>query len=350
MTDWYLLLAPIAVLGVLCLLRFVGCNQIFGLDPTTEIPPKDANPSEEYPKAVTNDTPVAYLRLQETQGATVAKNAIGPPDGTYTTLTEQVNAGDPNWHSTGLFVNQLVLDLGVTHPPLLQGGDVSIRVRGGYVDVPANAAPLNNLTEFTVEAMVFPQGDIDFDQTKYYCLLELAEYLPNSGQKNAGFGLYAGPQDPNNPGDPNFPFAWQFWMGTGPGGYARVTEVRPYVPDDDPNDPNLGPTVQPEVTYLAVTYSQSQAKAFLYLYHDSRNVSHTTYELNVVPYVPAATAHLLIGMVDQGPLFPPSASPPLRMYPFEGQISNVAIYDKALTIDQVLAHGFAAFNSDVVTP
>src|SRR5205823_2395219 len=131
----------------------------------------------------------------------------------------------------------------------------------GYVDVPANDPPLNTLTEFTVEALVFPQWNLVFEPGNYYCVMELAEYLPAAGQKNAGFGLYAGPQT----SDPNSPYAWQFWMGVGPTGFTRATE-KPYVPND-PNDPNPGPTVQPEPTYLAVTYSQSQSQAFLYLYY-----------------------------------------------------------------------------------
>lgn len=35
MMDWYVLLAPIFLLGVIALLGFVGCNWVFGLDETT---------------------------------------------------------------------------------------------------------------------------------------------------------------------------------------------------------------------------------------------------------------------------------------------------------------------------
>ena len=37
MSDPYLLLTPILMLGVLALVRFIGCNQIFGLDETVLI-------------------------------------------------------------------------------------------------------------------------------------------------------------------------------------------------------------------------------------------------------------------------------------------------------------------------
>jgi hypothetical protein len=35
--DWFVLLTPLLMLGVLALVRFVGCNQIFGLDETVAI-------------------------------------------------------------------------------------------------------------------------------------------------------------------------------------------------------------------------------------------------------------------------------------------------------------------------
>ena len=39
MIDWYVVLAPLLVLAVLSLLRFVGCNQVFGIEPTSLAPP-----------------------------------------------------------------------------------------------------------------------------------------------------------------------------------------------------------------------------------------------------------------------------------------------------------------------
>ena len=38
MIDAFVLLTPILVLGIIALLGFVGCNQVLGLDPTTEVP------------------------------------------------------------------------------------------------------------------------------------------------------------------------------------------------------------------------------------------------------------------------------------------------------------------------
>ncbi len=39
MTDWFVILTPLAVLPILLLFRFIGCNQVFGLHSTTEAPP-----------------------------------------------------------------------------------------------------------------------------------------------------------------------------------------------------------------------------------------------------------------------------------------------------------------------
>src|SRR5690242_10953793 len=35
MIDWFVLLTPVLLLGVMALLGFLGCNQVFGLDPTS---------------------------------------------------------------------------------------------------------------------------------------------------------------------------------------------------------------------------------------------------------------------------------------------------------------------------
>src|ERR1017187_172219 len=187
MTDWYLLLTPIAVLAVLLLFRFVGCVCSLPLGPYN------------YIKTIENDGPVAFFLLRETPGATVAKNEMGTPDGIIDPTPPPIDAGDPNWHSTG--VAQPGLDLGVTDPLLIEtdnsAANCAIRFRGGSVQVSASVPPLNNLTEFTVEVMVYPDWDVISGLGKYYCVLESADFVPVNAQppqqKNAGFGIYAGP-------------------------------------------------------------------------------------------------------------------------------------------------------------
>jgi hypothetical protein len=340
MTHWYFLLAAAVVLAVLSLFRFRGCGF-------------SARTVDDYGTAVRADNPVAWFRLQEAADdkTGVAKNEAGSPDGVYGTAPSPLNAGVPNWHSTAVPVTSL--DLGIKDPRLVLQEDVdpfdfSIRVHGAFVQVPANAATLQNLTEFTLEMFVLPDWDIDAALGKYYCVLELAGLAPASPLKSAGFGLYAGPA---NTQDLNTPYSWQAWMGIG-NGFRRLEEM-PYVQVPGNPNPNPGPTVQKtEPTYLAFTFSKSQGQAILYLFYESRDLDYVAYGLNPVAYVPViagtVSQGLHIGITAQGPLFPPpppGIEIPL-LYPFSGQIGNVAIYNKVLTEDTLRHHATEAFFVD----
>jgi hypothetical protein len=321
MMDWYFLLTPIAVLAALLLFRFVGCNEIFDLEETVLI---------DYYGAVQGDAPVINLRLQESPGATVANNEMGPPDGTYVLSPGPLDAGDPNWKSSAVEVP--VLQLGVTDEPRLLATDpnsTSIRVHAGWVNFPPNWPWANTpLTEFTLEALVLPEWNLQ-DLGKYYCLMEVA---PAS---QLGFGLFAGPDS-----DANSPYTWQFWVGSGLStGFQRLNP-KPY---SDPTD--LGPTLAAQPTYLAVTFSQSQSQAFLYMFYTGR--IHTTYELEPpVPFVPVqGTLTIGIAGANAGPLFPPIPPSYHVLYPFWGRIAHVAIYNKVLEPGRILVHGMSAFSS-----
>ena len=221
--------------------------------------------------------------------------------------------------------------------------DFSIGVAGAFVQVPPDAASLQNLTEFTLEGLVYPDWDVTV-LGNYYCVLELAARVLPATLKNQGFGLYAGPSDTNNP---NSPYSWQLWLGDGTK-FQRLEEVKPYTPND-PGNPNPGPIVEKQaVTYLAVTYSQSQGQAFLYLYTSDRDLDYVAYQLVFEPYTVVTTAAntqgLHIGLTAQGPLFqpaPPAVVPSL--YPFIGQMCNIAIYNTALTQDVLRSHATIAF-------
>ena len=63
--------------------------------------------------------------------------------------------------------------------------DFSIRVAGAYVQVPADAAALQNLTEFTLEGLVYPDWDVTA-LGSYYCVLELAAHVLPATLKNQG--------------------------------------------------------------------------------------------------------------------------------------------------------------------
>jgi hypothetical protein len=337
MTHWYFVLAPLVVLAVMSLLRFKGC----GFHPSQE---------DGYGTAVGDDSPVAWFRLQDAPGSTVAKNAVGTEDGAYGTAPSPLSAGPPTWHSPAVPATSLTL--GINDPDLVpleheDPYDFSIRVEGAFAKVPADVPALQDLTEFTLEALVYPDWDVTA-LGSYYCVLELAGMVPPALLKSSGFGLYAGPSDTQNP---NTPYSWQAWMGVG-NGFQRLEEKKPYTPND-PNNPNPGPTVsKDQATYLAFTFSQSQGHAFLYLYSNDRDLDYVAYELNPVAYVPVVAGSvsqgLHIGITAQGPLFtppPPGVQIPL-LYPFLGQMCNVAIYNQVLTQDTLRHHATIAFFVD----
>jgi hypothetical protein len=319
MMEWYFLLTPFAVLAVLLLFGFVGCDELFGLEELRA-----------YALEVEDDDPVINLRLRDST-ATEANNEVGPPNGTYVLSPVPIDAGDPNWKSTEVQLQDRVLETGVSEDPKLLPTDpdsTHIRVRGAWVDFPSNwpTEVVDPLTEFTLEAIVFPEWNLE-DLGKYYCLMQVAR------SNQFGFGIYAGPDsDAMEP-----PYTWQFWVGT-PTGFQRFDTKKPY---QDPNDP--GPTLEEKVTYLAVTFSQSPSRAFLYMYYPDRDVGRTTYELVPVPYVPFE-GRLTIGISAAivGPLFPP-ITPTHVLYPFWGRIAEVAIYNKALQKKRILEHGKSVF-------
>ena len=250
MTHWYFVLAPLVVLAVMSLLRFRGC----GFHPSQ---------ADGYGTAVGDDSPVAWFRLEDAPGSTVAKNAAGSEDGAYGTAPSPLSAGQPTWHSPAVPATSLTL--GINDPDLVlleheDPYDFSIRVEGAFVQVPADVPALQDLTEFTLEALVYPDWDAG-TLGNYYCVLELAGLAPGVPQKSAGFGLYAGPSDTQNP---NSPYSWQVWMGNG-SGFQRLEEKKPYNPPD-PANLGPGPCQKDQATYLAFTFSQSQGQAFLYLY------------------------------------------------------------------------------------
>jgi len=326
MTHWYFLLAPIAVLAVLLLFRFVGCHATISDAP------------DPYANVVLSDAPVAFFRLQEVLG-NIAKNAAGTPDGDIGFAS--FDAGDPNWRSTAGVAPGYVL--GATDSLLEQTdpGSSAIRFNGGYVSVDS-LAPLANLPEFTLEMLLLPEWDVAFALGNYFCALEAAEFIPIPNQppplqKNAGFGIYAGPDDPTNPASP---YVWQFWMGAGQGGFQRLSP-KPYVQSPGNPAPNPGPIVQPEPTYLAVTFSQTQGQAFLYVFTPSQDIDYTTYELTPVADLEASKL-LTIGLTFQGPLFAPFFGPTL-LYPFQGLIADVAIYDRVLDESTLRNHVINAF-------
>src|SRR5262249_21153285 len=147
----------------------------------------------------------------------------------------------------------------------------------------------------------------------YYTLL--SSY---SKQANAGYVIYGGPVDPN---DPQSEYHWQVWVGTG----AALEQLK-VKPTGRPGDPGL--RVEDADTYLVVSYDGTN-KYRVYIYHSSpgaeRDLDFLEYELEPPAsgaYLQNPDTDLLIGI--DGPFADPN--PPL-LYPFSGLIQEVAVYD-----------------------
>ena len=218
-------------------------------------------------------------------------------------------------------------------PPLVASDPfaTSIQVQGTFVRLDPDAR--FNPPQFTLEALVFPEWDLSVLSNNYYCVMESSSPLPGQPdtQKRFGYGLYAGPEDPNVN---NSPFHYQLWVGDG-NSFVRLTE-KPY---NEPANPGPVPLNMP--TYLAVTFDGIQA--FLFMYVHDRDINHVKYELYPVAYQPAAGVELFIGVTDgRRALFPPFPGPNHVIYPFIGRLQEIAIYATALDRMRIGSHAHAA--------
>ncbi|MBC7791312.1 MAG: hypothetical protein H7Z74_15300 [Anaerolineae bacterium] len=324
---WWL--TPLAVLLVLFLFRFVGCDRFFGLERSSV--PDD--PVNAYAIVVQKSMPVGYWRLHETMSNTAvpggtAIDEVGNNHGTY----DMVQAGfpaDPPHLSPG--ANPIILALGVT--PAVQKYDptaTAIRVQGGFVQIPF-ASELNPST-FSVIALV--QAEWALNQPGvYYCVMESSDQPPNQSgaRKTRGFAIYAGPDDPAQPGTP---FRWQLWVGDGTQ-FNRVSQV-------DPTD--AATITSGEPTFLAVVFDGSEYE--FWVVTENTDMDHMNHALVPQTYVPNNSGDLHIGITQvRSPLVPPFPGSARRLYPFSGKIEEVAIFNFALDHASIASQIVAAFNS-----
>lgn len=330
MSTWLLWMTPIAVLAVLLLFRFVGCDLVFPLDEITFGP---------YPEEVMKDAPIAYWRMQETTATTqvpggVVKSETPNLDGQLG-IAQNPLPDDPAILSPE--ADPLLLEIGVT-PGLVAMDPTAtcFRVRGALVGVPQQ--PELNTPHFTIEALVQPEWGVTdpLGLGRYYCVMESSNAVPVGGteSKRLGFALYAGPDDPTTP---NTPYRWQLWVGNGTG-FVQVKELVPV-----PNAEKEAPLVVAVPTYVAVTFDGTQA--FLWVYSADRDIEHVKYELQPPAYVPNTDGGLSIGITGaRRSLIAPFPGPTRFMYPFVGKIQEVAYYDKALPEPRIISHLMSAFN------
>ncbi len=323
MIDWYLV--PLAVLLVLLLFRFTGC----GFAPAASVEVDDP-----YLDAVKKDNPVVYYRLQETGGLpATAADEMNQKIGTYSVAPLPLD--DPAYLSQTILMPSI--ELGVA-PSIMPKEPNATAVRFNGADVFA-LGPLGDLSRFSLEAMVRPEWDLINQPGFFHCVLENGMHLPGHGApsplKNAGFAIYAGPDDPSNA--LLSPYCWQLWVGTG-NEFARANPV----------NGGPGPLVKAENTYLAVTFDDTQA--FLYVYTAHANIDSVRYELIRRPYLqaapPSGEISLSIGIAGRYPaLVPPVPGPSGFLYPFVGRMAEVAIYNTVLDPGRIMSHIMSAFNS-----
>ena len=323
MIDWYMLLVPVAVLAVLLLFQFAGCDFSAPM----------AMISQPYPDDVVQDSPVVYYRMQEQPGATVASDEMGHVNGQYGISPAPLN--DPAFFS--LPIASPSQQLGAPSVMPTDANDLSVRFNGGFISTQGQG-PIGDLSVFSLEALVHPEWDIQ-NERFFYCVIDLSNFVPGLGApgpgRNAGFAIYAGPDNPN---DPASPICWQLWIGTG-NEFARA----------NPADFSPGPLVLREDTYLAVQYDTTSAT--LWAYTGSVDLDSVKFPLIRRPYVQAqdptpTNLALRVGLsgANSG-LFPPFPGPQNFIYPFVGRIAEVAVYNKILTEDRMISHTMNAFTT-----
>jgi hypothetical protein len=305
MIDWYVLLVPLAVLGVFLLFRLVGCS----FDPSQAV-------SQPYADDVTQDNPIVYYRLQEEPGATTAADETGHIPAQY-----------------GIAPSQ---QLGQASVMQSDSTELSVRFNGSFVSTQGQGS-LGDLSQFSADVLVHPEWDIA-NERNFYCVMDYSIFVPGlptpGPQRNAGFAIYAGPDVPT---DPTSPICWQLWIGTGDE-FARA----------NPIDGSPGPLVSAEDTYLAVQFGDTTA--FLWAFTAGSDVDQVKFPVIRRPYVQATSsdpANLAFNAgISQNfaALIPPFPGPSGFIYPFVGRIAEVAVYNTMLDGGRIMSHIMNAFN------
>jgi hypothetical protein len=321
MIDWYMLLVPVAVLAILLLFQFAGCAAMQG--PLAF--------GDSYVDDVHGDGPVVYYRMQEEANATDANDLMGHVNGKYGVSPDPLN--DPAFLSFPIASPSLYMAQESVMPA--DQTERSVRFNGSFIST-QNQGVIGDLSVFSLDVLVRPEWDVQ-NERAFYCVIDLSNFVPGLGApgpgRNAGFAVYAGPDDPNNP---TSPICWQLWVGIG-ARFARAT----------PADGTPGPLVLPEDTYLAVQFGPDTAALFSYTTHVDLNL--VKFPLNRPPYVPAQDVNPLnlalrvgISGANSG-LIPPLPGPPNFVYPFVGRIAEVAVYNKVLDEARMMSRVMEAF-------
>jgi hypothetical protein len=297
MDAWLLVLTPLAVLGVVGLVRFVGCSY--------NPPVFDDTVVQDYGPTVLGEADlVSYWRLGEATcaGGSVAADQKAAHPGTYRTVAL---AADPPLLSPAA---PGILQCG--QPGLLESDDVatSVLVDGGFVEVPFSADL--NPPQFTVEAWVRPEWPAA-ETGVFRCVVASREDTGAGGRQ--GYILYAGPTlDPATFAVVDPAIRWQAWVGDGTTWRMLVSPA---------------PVALADFNYLAVTYDGTTLR--LYVFNAMTDMDGDLSEA-VVSYSPNPGKRLYIGMG--------APERPAPLYPFKGRMQEGALYRAALPGDRIVAH------------
>lgn len=297
MTHWMILATPFTLL-LLVLFLGNGCDW-FGGAPFVAA-------SQTYDQTVAGISGlVAYWALAETSGTTAADSVgkdanhpNGADPGTYTNLPAAVpyNAAQKSAAVSGQFT------LGA-QALTSNGGGPSVLFDGGFVEVPFDAT-LNPAT-FTVAIGVSPGWTSSPTQPAFRVVIESGD----AGGFTDGFLLRSNTQD-----------QWEAGVGNGTTGvFVTGSAVQLQQP--------------PVVNLLIATYDGTN----LTLYVDG-----TQFGPSPVSYTPSPNSDLRIG---SGSAKKTGAPPPKALWPFQGRISSVALFNRALTNAELASLGSAFLSS-----
>lgn len=311
MDGWLLVLTPLALLLIVGLFRFVGCQFDSGGTPGGGFVGLG---SFNYGDTIREELDlVSYWRL----------NDAGCGDGDAVRDEKEANPG--RFRRATLAADDSLLSpaapgtLQCSQPGLLQGSaddaiDASIDVNGGYVRV-SFSADLNP-AHFSVEAWVRPEWPAT-ETGVFRCIVASRD---DPGNAARGYILHAGPEvefdDDGGMQILDETTRWQAWVGGGTRWRAVVSKT---------------PVVRGQVTYLCATFDGTTLT--LFAANESMDLDALP-DFGTVPYSPNPGKPLYIGMgaterdvPDPGPL-----------YPFKGLIQEVAVYRAALTGATVQKH------------
>jgi hypothetical protein len=289
---------PLALLAIVLLLCFVGCDRVFGL---SEIPA----PFNKYTDSILAEpTLIAYWQLGEAAGAATASDLKGNRNGMY---VSEVFPADPASSSAAapgtLVLGQPGIVSGDTVPPHDGNSPRTscIEVNGGFINVAFDAVLNPSKADgFTLEAWVNPgwSADPTIDPPAYRTIMTALDQI--GGLR--GFWLFVNPDN-----------IWEAFVGNGPGP-TIVT----------------GPEALLDTTnHVVLTYDGNFIRLF---------VNGTQVQTVASDYVPTDQSRLFIG----------AGAPhlPDPRFPWVGEIQCAAIYKGALSPDQIATHAFHGNGSE----